>query len=114
MKAIKRVRQLGVALPLRRGIFQKLFGKEEIQFVKKIEEQKQDDAPKQVEEYKQVQALKEEASALRQRFEVVEEEGLARFDESLTRQLGEYKDKVATSPQLQELTSLIAETNKKM
>jgi hypothetical protein len=38
-----------------------------------------------VEEYKQVQALKEEASALRQRFEVVEEEGLARFDESLTR-----------------------------
>jgi len=37
---------------------------------------------------------------LRERYELKEEEGLARFDESLTRQLDEYRDKVAHSPQI--------------
>jgi hypothetical protein len=39
---------------------------------------------------------------------------LQRFEGALTNQLEEYKGKVADSPQLRELTSLIADTNRKM
>lgn len=104
----------------RRGIFSKLFGQgggtkpETIEFVKKTVDEPKQDEPKEIDEFKQVQELREEAKALRERYELKEEEGLARFDESLTRQLDEYRDKVAHSPQIQELTSLIAETNKRM
>jgi hypothetical protein len=45
---------------------------------------------------------------------VPEEEGLQRFDGSLTRQIEEYNTKIATSSQLRELTAIIADTNKKM
>ena len=109
--------RLGVLKQARRGIFSKLFGAnkpETIDFVKKTPEEAKDGHNKEIDEFKQVQQMREEAKALRERYEVKEEEGLARFDESLTRQLEEYRDKVAHSPQIQELTSIIAETNKRM
>lgn len=62
-----------------------------------------------------MQEIKEQdTQLLRKLYEVEEELGLQRFDESLTRQLTEYKDKVADSVQIRELTQLIAETNRKM
>jgi hypothetical protein len=51
---------------------------------------------------------------LRKLYERPEEEGLQKFEESLTRQLAEYQERVADSVEIRELTQLIAETNKKM
>jgi len=47
-------------------------------------------------------------------YERPEEEGLQKFEESLTNQLDEYKAMVADSKDIRELSQLIAETNRKM
>lgn len=50
---------------------------------------------------------------MRDLYELKEEEGLHRFDTALTK-MHEFEDKVAQSPELKELGSLIAKTNKKL
>ena len=46
-------------------------------------------------------------------YEIKHEEGLDRFKESLTK-LYEYDSKIAKSKQIDELTDLIADTNRKL
>ncbi len=51
---------------------------------------------------------------MRSLYDRPEEEGLQKFDHALTNQLDEYKQMVADSKEIRELSQLIADTNKKM
>eukprot|EP00347_Sterkiella_histriomuscorum_P015569 403356530 len=74
----------------------------------------QDQEQSQVTDYSQLAPLKEEdTKILSQLYVPQEEEGLQRFDNALTK-LPEYEDKIAQSPEILELTSLINSTNKKL
>ena len=70
---------------------------------------------KEIDSYSQLSKPinEEEIKIIRDLYELKEEEGLDRFDSSLTK-LHEYENGIAQSPELKELSSLIAETNKKL